>query len=124
MLDDEVQFDAYPWGQITYMITLDSIKNAIKNLDALQMGIVGFPQALIVWAFECIPSLSDPSIICCQKVFVGMPKMNNWVADVHPEWNDLAKKAFDKDDVSFYVYLIYTHVYVYLIYTHIYVMNP
>lgn len=30
MLDDEEQFDQYPWGSIAYMTTVESIKNSIK----------------------------------------------------------------------------------------------
>lgn len=35
MLEDEIQFDQYPWDCITYMTIMESINNAIKNADAL-----------------------------------------------------------------------------------------
>lgn len=76
-------------------------------------GKAGFPHALVVWAFECIPNLSGSLMFCCQNISSRMSKMNNWLIDVHPDWNELARKIFDKDDViDLLLLVIYMHVYI------------
>lgn len=97
LVDDKEQFDKYPWGRISYEITIDFVKKAIKSNDASAIGIGGFPFALLVWAYETIPLLALNSNFVATRVSFGTPRMNNWAADVHPEWKDLSEKVFQSD---------------------------
>lgn len=100
LIDDKEQFERYPWGRVSYEITLDFVKKAIKSNDASAVGIGGFPYALLVWAYETIPLLSINSSFFAIRMSFGTPRMNNWAADVHPEWKDLSEKIFQSDSVS------------------------
>ncbi|XP_038883716.1 uncharacterized protein LOC120074618 isoform X2 [Benincasa hispida] len=97
LVDDKEQFDRYPWGRISYEITIDFVKKAIKSNDASAIGIGGCAFALLVWAYETIPLLGLNSNFVATRVSFGTPRMNNWAADVHPEWKDLSEKVFQSD---------------------------
>ncbi|XP_050944673.1 uncharacterized protein LOC103484737 isoform X20 [Cucumis melo] len=97
LIDDKEQFDSYPWGRISYEITIDFVKKAIKSNDASAIGVGGFPFALCVWAYETIPLLALNSNFFAMRISFGTPRMNNWAADVHPEWKDLSEKVFQSE---------------------------
>lgn len=103
LIDDKKQFDQYPWGRVSYEITIDFMKKAIKSHDVSAIGIGGFPYALLVWAYETIPLLAVHSSFFATRIAFGTPRMNNWAADVHPEWKDLSEKVFQSDSVSIYI---------------------
>ncbi|TYK22552.1 uncharacterized protein E5676_scaffold584G00070 [Cucumis melo var. makuwa] len=72
LIDDEKQFDAFPWGRI-------------------------------VWVYECIPLLIEPSIFCVQKVDDNKICILKWVVDSHPEWKELAEMVFDNYQFQYQV---------------------
>ncbi|KGN48800.2 hypothetical protein Csa_003918 [Cucumis sativus] len=97
LIDDKKQFDSYPWGRISYEITVDFVKKSIKSNDASAIGVGGFPYALLVWAYETIPLLALNSNFLAMRISFGTPRMNNWAAGVHPEWKDLSEKVFQSE---------------------------
>ena len=99
LVDDEIQFDSYPWGRIGYQVVIDSIKKSIKNPSTLAVGISGFAYAFLVWAYKCIPLLSGPSMFCANRVGDSNLCMLNWIVDTHPKWKELAERVFDTNQV-------------------------
>ena len=57
----------------------------MKNPSALAVSISRFAYAILVWAYECIPLLSGPSMFCAKRVGDSNLCMINWVVDTHPK---------------------------------------
>uniref|UniRef100_A0A9I9E5X1 DUF1985 domain-containing protein n=1 Tax=Cucumis melo TaxID=3656 RepID=A0A9I9E5X1_CUCME len=58
ILDHEETFKDYPWGRLSYIITYQFLKKASYS-DKNVVDLQGFPLALVYWAFETIPRLSN-----------------------------------------------------------------
>ncbi|WMV26793.1 hypothetical protein MTR67_020178 [Solanum verrucosum] len=54
---DRKAFSAYPWGRISYDITIKHLLKAVKTIDGKTTNLYGFPWAFMCWAFEVVPFL-------------------------------------------------------------------
>ena len=55
LADDDDSFDKYPWGRLSYELTIRSFKNALNNQEVPFYWLSRFPHAVAVWAFETMP---------------------------------------------------------------------
>ena len=84
LANDMAVFNAYPWGRLSYEMTRDSINNIVISRHRVKptgnhYTLVGCPQILQVWAYECIPELTSKDMI--KSYDKGkIPRILAWVA--------------------------------------------
>ena len=68
LADNLEEFNAFPWGVLSWEATratickavenrLSSKRRPLKKADKVHYSIAGFPHALLVWAYESIPTI-------------------------------------------------------------------
>lgn len=97
LLEDEESFEKYPWGTLSYERTIDSFKNARKNLGN-NYGIGGFPYAAIIWAFEKIKSFKTKNLVT--KIGDNIPRILNKKCHDNHQRTTLSLKIFDSSKVK------------------------
>lgn len=97
MVDDPELFDNYPWGRLSYEMTIEYIKRSINSQQAEAYGIGGFPYAVIVWAYETIPTLIKKNF--AKKIGDRIPRIINWEADQQPSFREITDRVFDSLEV-------------------------
>lgn len=97
LLEDEESFEKYPWGTLSYERTIDSFKNARKNLGN-NYGIGGFPYASIIWAFEKIKSFKTKNLVT--KIGDNIPRILNKKCHDNHQRTTLSLKIFDSSKVK------------------------
>ncbi|PON36227.1 Ulp1 protease family, C-terminal catalytic domain containing protein [Trema orientale] len=75
--------------QETLKMNNDYIRmKGLNNPGTEGHGLSGFPHALIVWAYECMPELAKS--MGANKIGAGIPRLLNWEgSDNQYEWTDL-----------------------------------
>ncbi|GMN27884.1 hypothetical protein TIFTF001_051618 [Ficus carica] len=69
LADNLAEFNAFPWGVLSWEVTRAAICNAVENrlsskrrplkkYDKVHYSIAGFPHALLVWAYENLPMIA------------------------------------------------------------------
>ncbi|XP_031744033.1 uncharacterized protein LOC116404765 isoform X2 [Cucumis sativus] len=99
--DDWTTFNNYDWGGLVFGRTLSALKRALdmqhakgKNKSTkTKYTVMGFPQALQVWAYESIPTITECGV---HKVSNdAIPRMLRWVCELSPKSHVLQRQVFD-----------------------------
>ena len=97
MVTNESEFHNYPWGTKAFEYTIKSIWNVVKNLGSGTSNIGGFPHAILIWAYEIIPTLSEMGFSTrCGR---NMPRILNWIGKKQTRKQDL-DSVFESETVS------------------------
>lgn len=94
MIDDDELFNNYPWGKVAFDMLVDYMRKATTSKCSVGIGMGGFIYALLVWAYEVIPTLSTPPNKYARRIGSGTPRIVNWAAELQPEWKDLEAQVF------------------------------
>ena len=99
MVTNEAEFNNFSWGTKSFEYTIKSIRNVVKNMGSCTSNVGGFPQALLIWAYETIPMLSTMGF--ATRCGHNMPRMLNWIGKKQTRKQSL-DDVLDNDTVSFF----------------------
>ncbi|GMN68939.1 hypothetical protein TIFTF001_037990 [Ficus carica] len=97
-LDDNIaDFNNFPWGVLSWEATRSAICNAVenrlsskrrgfKNTDKVHYSVSGFPHALLVWAYETLPSMA---LRFTSKYDHAIPRMRSWTTADNVKFDDV-----------------------------------
>ncbi|PON46985.1 hypothetical protein PanWU01x14_247300 [Parasponia andersonii] len=105
---DSKDFNNYPWGKALWNITFKYLRSALRGKEKNNMVIgskkgtescklYGFPLALQLLFYECIPSL-DGSV--CELVGYGYPRILNWKSSRSSHHEDLETNIFGSKKIK------------------------
>ncbi|WMV09480.1 hypothetical protein MTR67_002865 [Solanum verrucosum] len=89
---DRKAFSAYPWGRISYDITIKHLLKAVKTIDGKTTNLYGFPRAFMCWAFEVVPFLQNKYKVFSKQV--SSPRIFQWLLATNNESVDI-NELFD-----------------------------
>ncbi|KAH0714686.1 hypothetical protein KY284_007591 [Solanum tuberosum] len=89
---DRKAFSAYPWGRISYDITIKHLLKAVKTIDGKTTNLYGFPWAFMCWAFEVVPFLQKKYKVFSKQV--SSPRIFRWLLATNNELVDI-NELFD-----------------------------
>ncbi|WMV42445.1 hypothetical protein MTR67_035830 [Solanum verrucosum] len=89
---DRKAFSAYPWGHISYDITIKHLLKAVKTIDGKTTNLYGFPWAFMCWAFEVVPFLQKKYKVFSKQV--SSPRIFRWLLATNSELVDI-NELFD-----------------------------
>ncbi|KAH0722493.1 hypothetical protein KY290_006558 [Solanum tuberosum] len=89
---DRKAFSAYPWGRISYDITIKHLLKAVKTIDGKTTNFYGFPWAFMCWAFEVVPFLQKKYNMFSKQV--SSPRIFRWLLATNNELVDI-NELFD-----------------------------
>ncbi|KAL6509456.1 hypothetical protein OROGR_022766 [Orobanche gracilis] len=78
LVDDVERFNKYPWANLSFEYTIRVLKRNLTdvlNAQQCRYTLHGFPLALMVWAFEAIPTLGNKF---ATKHGNGIPRIIAW----------------------------------------------
>jgi len=99
MLDDEKKFRSYPWGRVSFELTIEIFKNGVINNQS-SIFLPGFPLALVYWAFEVIPRLSNATIGFVRRIKSDGPRIAQWESQEPNDWQHINNNIFKVAGVS------------------------
>ncbi|GMN59370.1 hypothetical protein TIFTF001_028442 [Ficus carica] len=93
-LDD---FNDFPWGMLSWEATRTAFCNTVENrmsskrrqlkkTDKVHYSIAGFPHALLVWAYETLPSIASKFTT---KYDQAIPRMLSWTTADNIKFDDV-----------------------------------
>ena len=88
ILDNEEIFKGYPWGRLSYILTYQFLKK-VSYSDTDVVYLQGFPLALVYWAFEKIPRLSNLDVGFGRKLAIERPPIVTWECLETSGWRTL-----------------------------------
>ncbi|GMN54977.1 hypothetical protein TIFTF001_024101 [Ficus carica] len=97
LADNLEEFNAIPLGVLSWEATRAAIHNAVENrlaskkrplkkVDKVHYNIAGFPRALLVWAYESIPTIAGKFTT---KHVEANPRMLSWTSADNVKFNDV-----------------------------------
>ncbi|KAH0645750.1 hypothetical protein KY290_035401 [Solanum tuberosum] len=89
---DRKTFSAYPWGRISYDITIKHLLKAVKTIDGKTTNLYGFPWAFMCWTFEVVPFLQKKYKVFSKQV--SSPRIFRWLLATNNELVDI-NELFD-----------------------------
>ena len=118
LVEDIDSFNRYPWGTVVFEETQSCLKTQLelisgkikKEKESYHYNVVGFPLAVQIWAYECIPPLGEGF---SNRIDVNkFPRILCWESTDKPESKALIRDVFNKIKVSgiFYVHLFYSRI--------------
>ncbi|KAF3444332.1 hypothetical protein FNV43_RR14022 [Rhamnella rubrinervis] len=89
MVEDFDIFKSYPWGTLSYRLTVESLRSACDKLlePSHIYTLLGFPLAFMIWGYETIPSLALTYGEKSKEI--KTPWILNWTVTRNPEHNSL-----------------------------------
>ena len=99
MVTNEAEFHNFSRGTKSFEYTIKSIRNVVKNMGSCTSNVGGFPQALLIWAYEIIPMLSIMGF--ATRCGHNMPRMLNRIGKKQTRKQSL-DDVLDNDTVSFF----------------------
>ncbi|XP_038891747.1 pescadillo homolog [Benincasa hispida] len=93
MLDDEERFRSYPWGRVSFELTIEFFKKVVINKPS-SIFLQGFPLGLVYWAFEIIPRLSNPTIGFARRIKSDGPRLTQWESQEPNDWQHINNNIF------------------------------
>ena len=95
LADNLEEFNAFPWGVLSWEATRAAIYNAVENrlaskkkplkkVDKVYYSIADFPYALLVWAYESIPTITGKFTT---KHVEANPCMMSWTSANNVKFN-------------------------------------
>ncbi|KAF3455755.1 hypothetical protein FNV43_RR00397 [Rhamnella rubrinervis] len=78
MLDDLDYFNSYPWGTVSYHITVRSMRGcpARRANNSHTYTLIGFPLAFMLWGYETIPPIA--TMFGIKSKDITCPRLLNW----------------------------------------------
>ena len=105
------EFNDFPWGSLSWEATRTAICAAVDNRTSskrrpvkkgqqVHYSIAGFPHALLVWAYESIPSIASKFTADYEQ---AMPRMLSWIMADNVKFDEVvwAFTAVGEDKVNF-----------------------
>ncbi|KAH0655226.1 hypothetical protein KY285_030108 [Solanum tuberosum] len=89
---DRKAFSTYPWGRISYDITIKHLLKAVKTIDGKTTNLYSFPWAFMCWAFEVVPFLQKKYKVFSKQV--SSPRIFRWLLATNNELVDI-NELFD-----------------------------
>uniref|UniRef100_A0A9I9ED21 DUF1985 domain-containing protein n=1 Tax=Cucumis melo TaxID=3656 RepID=A0A9I9ED21_CUCME len=99
ILDNEEIFKGYPWGRLSYILTYQFLKKASYS-DKDVVYLQGFSLALVYWAFEKIPRLSDLDAGFGRKLATEGSLIVTWECLETSDWRTLNIDIFEYENFS------------------------
>uniref|UniRef100_A0A9I9EHN2 Uncharacterized protein n=1 Tax=Cucumis melo TaxID=3656 RepID=A0A9I9EHN2_CUCME len=99
ILDNEEIFKGYPWRRLSYILTYQFLKKACYS-DKDVVYLQGFPLALVYWAFEKIPRLSNLDVGFGRKLANEGPPIVTWECLETSDWRNLNIDIFEYENFS------------------------
>ncbi|KAK0591005.1 hypothetical protein LWI29_034332 [Acer saccharum] len=97
LVDDLEKFNKYPWGRACFEMTMNSLKDALREKKPTVYNLVGFPFAFQVWAFEAMPSIGTLGPKFATKDGCALPRINSWWSTGAPDHKKLQEFFESKD---------------------------
>ncbi|GMN62058.1 hypothetical protein TIFTF001_031138 [Ficus carica] len=97
LVDDLDAFDVFPWGVLSWEATraaichtvdnrMSSKKRPLKKIYKVHYSLPGFPHALLVWAYETLPSIASKFTT---KYEQAIPHMMSWTIVKNVKFDDV-----------------------------------
>ena len=97
LADDLDAFNFFPWGVLSWEATraaichtvdnrISSKRRPLKKYDKVHYSLPGFPHALIVWAYETLPSIATKFTT---KYEPAIPRMTSWTTKQDVRFDDV-----------------------------------
>ncbi|GMN59626.1 hypothetical protein TIFTF001_028718 [Ficus carica] len=97
LADDLDAFNSFPWGVLSWEATraaichtvdnrMSSKKRPLKKNATVHYSLPRFPHALLVWAYETIPSIATKFTT---KYEPAIPRMTSWTTAENVKFNDV-----------------------------------
>ncbi|GMN47409.1 hypothetical protein TIFTF001_016585 [Ficus carica] len=115
LADDLDAFNSFPWGVLSWEATraaichtvdnrMSSKKRPLKKNATVHYSLPGFPHALLVWAYETIPSITTKFTT---KYEPAIPRMTSWTTAKNVKFNDVvaAFTTLGEDEYNDFVLL-------------------
>uniref|UniRef100_A0A9I9EKG9 Uncharacterized protein n=1 Tax=Cucumis melo TaxID=3656 RepID=A0A9I9EKG9_CUCME len=99
ILDNKEIFKGYLWGRLSYILTYQFLKRT-SYCDKDVVYLQGFPLALVYWAFEKIPRLSNLDVGFGKKLETEGPPIVTWECLETSDWRTLKIDIFESENFS------------------------
>ncbi|GMN49494.1 hypothetical protein TIFTF001_018656 [Ficus carica] len=97
LADNLDAFNEFPWGVLSWEATRTAICSTVenrisskrrpkKNIDKSRYSVAGFPQALLVWAYETSPVIASKFTINYEH---ALPRMMSWTTADNVRFDDV-----------------------------------
>ncbi|GMN63205.1 hypothetical protein TIFTF001_032278 [Ficus carica] len=117
LADNLAEFNAFPWGVLSWEATRATICNVVENrlsskrrplkkFDKIHYNIVGFSHALLVWAYESLPTIAAKFTT---KYVEAIPRMLSWTSADNVKFDDVMS-AFTVKEEKHVIYILYIYL--------------
>ncbi|GMN21723.1 hypothetical protein TIFTF001_040096 [Ficus carica] len=97
LADNIAEFNDFPWGVLSWEATRTAICNSVENRvaskriplkknDKVHYSVAGFPHALLVWAYETLPTIA---MNFSSKYEHAIPRMLSWTTADNVRFDDV-----------------------------------
>ncbi|GMN52676.1 hypothetical protein TIFTF001_021812 [Ficus carica] len=97
LADNIAEFNDFPWGVLSWEATRTAICNSVENRvaskriplkknDKVHYSVAGFPHALLVWAYETLPTIATKF---SSKYEHAIPRMLSWTTADNVRFDDV-----------------------------------
>ncbi|GMN58271.1 hypothetical protein TIFTF001_027353 [Ficus carica] len=97
LVDNIAEFNDFPWGVLSWEATRTAICNSVENRvsskriplkknDKVHYSVAGFPHALLVWAYETLPTIALKFSSNYEHV---IPRMLSWTTADNVKFDDV-----------------------------------
>ncbi|GMN60031.1 hypothetical protein TIFTF001_029125 [Ficus carica] len=106
LADNIAEFNDFPWGVLSWEATRTAICNSIENRvaskriplkknDKVHYSVAGFPHALLVWAYETLPTIATKF---SSKYEHAIPRMLSWTTADNVRFDDVMSAFTEVDE--------------------------
>ncbi|TYK15460.1 hypothetical protein E5676_scaffold477G00300 [Cucumis melo var. makuwa] len=99
MIDDEETLLNFPWGRLSFNLTVEYMRKAAEDLT-VNFSLQGFPHVLVCWALEIIPKLSESPNGIATRIGHRSRRIINWKLEQQPVWTYLQRNYFKSSDFT------------------------
>ncbi|GMN46972.1 hypothetical protein TIFTF001_016138 [Ficus carica] len=97
LADNIAEFNDFPWGVLSWKATRTAICNSVENRvaskriplkknDKVHYSVAGFPHALLVWAYETLPTIA---LKFSSNYEHAIPRMLSWTTADNVKFDDV-----------------------------------
>ncbi|GMN30527.1 hypothetical protein TIFTF001_048024 [Ficus carica] len=97
LADNIAEFNDFPWGVLSWEATRTAICNSVENRvslkriplkknDKVHYSVAGFPHALLVWAYETLPTIA---LKFSSNYEHAIPRMLSWTTADNVKFDDV-----------------------------------
>ncbi|GMN22493.1 hypothetical protein TIFTF001_047442 [Ficus carica] len=106
LADNIAEFNDFPWGVLSWEATRTAICNSVENRvaskriplkknDKVHYSVAGFPHALLVWAYETLPTIATKF---SSKYEHAIPRMLSWTTADNVRFDDVMSAFTEVDE--------------------------